>query len=223
MAQQQKHENNWFRERKQDYRQIEALLFLLSTITLKRPLPPMREWSISPDIANLILSLILDHRPKTIVECGGGVSTLIISYCLKEMGAGHLYSLEHDERYFELTRNNLENHDLIAFASATHAPLVEIPVNGRTWLWYDTHFLKDLPEIDLLIIDGPPRTTQQNARYPALPLLMDSLSSNAIVVLDDAHREDEKSTVRKWVEEFPSFSLQMLDTEFGTAVLRRGD
>ena len=36
------------------------------------------------------------------------------------------------------------------------------------------------------------------ARYPAVPVLLDRLSSTAAVVLDDMVRQDEQEVVRRW-------------------------
>jgi len=54
--------------------------------------------------------------------------------------------------------------------------------------------------VDLLLIDGPPEKTGPDARYPAMRVLEDRLADAATVVFDDAHRQDERVALRKWVE-----------------------
>jgi len=83
--------------------------------------------------------------------------------------------------------------------------------------------LKDLPElnIDLLVIDGPPGFLQKNARYPALPMLIDMLAASCTVFLDDAARQDERDIVKQWLEQFPEFELEYIDNERGCSILKR--
>lgn len=40
------------------------------------------------------------------------------------------------------------------------------------------------------------------------------------VYLDDADRPDETEIVKRWLREFPDSSLETVDTEKGTAILR---
>jgi hypothetical protein len=79
-------------------------------------------------------------------------------------------------------------------------------LGGRDFSWYQTDVFADLQGIDLLVVDGPPARASLEARYPALPTLRDRLSPNAIVVLDDAGREDETQIVERWCAEFDQLS-----------------
>lgn len=58
--------------------------------------------------------------------------------------------------------------------------------------------MRDISNVDLLVIDGPPEATGNWARYPALPLLREKLRSGAVVVLDDTHRADERAILEAW-------------------------
>jgi hypothetical protein len=51
----------------------------------------------------------------------------------------------------------------------------------------------------MLVIDGPPATTQALARYPAVPLLRSTMSAACLIVLDDAARPDEQAAVARWI------------------------
>jgi predicted O-methyltransferase YrrM len=144
-----------------------------------------------------------------------------MSYCLKEIGGGHIWSFDHDKDYAEKTRENLRRHSLIDLTTTIYAPLREVALNGEKWLWYDTKCLEGIGAIDLLFIDGPPRKIQKMARYPALPLLIDSLNEGAVIILDDTHRADDKETLKRWLEEFECFDVERYDTESGTAILRK--
>jgi hypothetical protein len=75
--------------------------------------------------------------------------------------------------------------------------------------------------IDLLFVDGPPATTGHQARYPALPLLIGSLSPVATAVLDDLVVPDMQEVLRLWLDAYPDFSSEILPLEKQAALLRR--
>ena len=91
----------------ENYRQTEALFSLFSLLKIRRPLPPLRDFAISPDFANLLVALIDETRPRVILELGSGASTLITGYRLQQLGQGRIISLEHDEKYAAVTRTRL--------------------------------------------------------------------------------------------------------------------
>ena len=53
-------------------------------------------------------------------------------------------------------------------------------------------------KIDMLIVDGPPRITQELARYPAIPILHEYFSDRFTILLDDSKRDDEAIIIQKW-------------------------
>jgi predicted O-methyltransferase YrrM len=204
-----------------DYRQLEALLQLQRMLPGDTPLPPFRDWAISPDFALSLAGLLVALRPGLVVELGSGLSSLVIGMMLRRIGRGHLLSLESDEAFASRTRQQIVLAGLADRVEVRHAPLREHRLQGETWSWYDfsTDALRE--PIDLLVVDGPPRTVHPLVRYPALPVLHAKLSPAAVVLLDDAKREGEKQVVARWQREFPELELELLPHEKGTAVLRR--
>jgi predicted O-methyltransferase YrrM len=202
-------------------RQVQSLLYIYSVLKLRRPLPPMRDMAISPDFAATLVSLVLEQRPKVILEFGSGTSTLLCGYCLEQLGGGKIISIDHDGKYAEQTRASLRAHGVDGFAEVIHAPIQDVTVSAGSWKWYDTGFLSALPQVDLMIVDGPPAWLQKLARYPALPIIANHLSPSAVVLVDDADRGDETSMVEKWLLEFPGFMRSSLLHEKGTVLLRR--
>lgn len=83
---------------------------------------------------------------------------------------------------------------------------------------YDPSAL-DMPTVDLLVIDGPPRRTGDNARYPALPVLGDRFTAGAVAVLDDADRDDERACLERWARDRPAMVVTTLPTAKGLAVM----
>jgi len=208
-------------QRRQDYRQLESFLSLLFALKPGVPLPDTRGWAASPDLLKKISEVIFTEKPRLVVEASSGVSTLVIAYCLKQLGRGSVVSLEHDLTFAEITRNFVACHGLEEIATVMHAPLKEVERNGHKWLWYDLDGLKIDRPIDLLVIDGPPGALQKLSRYPALPLLYGQLNSRATIVLDDGRRDDEKQIVALWEEEFGHLSTEFFEMEAGTYVIHK--
>jgi predicted O-methyltransferase YrrM len=199
--------------------QIESLFSIFFTLKPQLPLPTTRGWAASPDLLKEIISLTHRQKPQLVVEASSGVSTLIIAYCLQRLGTGKLISLEHEEKFAQATQNNLSQHGLDDVATVIYAPLVEVEINGAKWLWYDLTKVEIPGAIDLLIVDGPPGTTQKLARYPAVPMLHEKLSSDAIILLDDGARTDERQIVEQWMEEFKMSYSEYLPLEKGAYLI----
>lgn len=201
------------------YMQLTTLNRLEHTLSLPGALPSTRGWAGSPDFLRHVHELARAHRPRTVVECSSGTSTIVLARTLQMNGAGHVHSLEHEPQYAGKTRNALQELGLSSLATVIDAPLATHAIDGQQHRWYR---LDDLPGgIDMLVIDGPPVGTQHMARYPALPLLIERLSPGAIVVLDDAARPDELAAVDQWVQRFGLARLDGYFAEKGIAVLQR--
>ncbi len=202
-------------------RQVQALLDVYTRVEPRLPLPPMRHMVISPDFAATLISLVRSQAPQVILELGSGTSTLLSSYCLEKNQSGRLISLDHEARFANETRQAVQQHGLSHIAEVFHAPLKPVAIGGQTFQWYDLSALSEIPQIDLLVVDGPPAFLSKNARYPALPLLLPYLSPDATILVDDAARPDEKAIVRDWVAQFPEFEKTEYAHEKGTVLLRR--
>ncbi|UCG39197.1 MAG: class I SAM-dependent methyltransferase, partial [bacterium] len=145
-----------------------------------------------------------------------------IGLALRKAGGGRVLSLEHDEVYATRTSENLALYGLGDFTRVIHSPLEEISIGKASHLWYDLSVLEEgLPRIDMLIIDGPPGKTQPQARYPALPLLADRLHEEAVILLDDGKRHDEKLIVQRWSEDHPGLMALKIDTEKGAFMIQK--
>lgn len=204
------------------YRQTEALQGLYIDLGLTKSLPSTRGWAASPDFLAELVQYTLAEKPKTVVECSSGTSTLVLARCMQLNGGGKVFSLEHDPGFAQQTRNHLARHGLSDFATVIDAPLKKVDVGASSWSWYSHELLPDDMEIDLLAIDGPPLATGSLARYPAGPVLFPRLSKQGAVFIDDANRDDEKAILSRWKNEFPWLLQTMRYCEKGCAVLRTG-
>lgn len=217
----QNYEENEDEKRKREYRQLESLLSIFFTIKPDLPLPDTKGWAAAPDLLKKIAEVILLKKPEFVVETGSGVSTIVIAYCLKKIGRGKLLSLEHDTKYAEMSRNQISFHGLEGIATIVHAPLKEIEINNRKWLWYNTTSFSINNPIDVLIIDGPPGHVQNLSRYPAVPILYSHLKDRSKIIVDDGRREDEKTIVALWEKEFDGLQSEFFETENGAFVITK--
>ncbi|WP_445258568.1 class I SAM-dependent methyltransferase [Nocardioides aurantiacus] len=170
-----------------------------------QPMPTLgANWAATaPTILFIIDRVLGDPERETILECGSGASTVWAAAAFRKRGHGHVYSIDHDPEFAEVTRRNLRTHGLQDWATVIDAPLTQVDVPGRDPMpWYDVAGLPaDLPGVDLLFVDGPPRPTGPQARYPAFPVLRHLLAPGALVVLDDTNRRDERDIAKSWQRE----------------------
>jgi predicted O-methyltransferase YrrM len=201
-----------------DLRLIAATVGLQTSMS-ELPLPPLRRWVASPDLLAYLYRLVVSCRPQVIVECGSGVSTVVLASALRAVGGGRLVSLEHQAPFADRTRTLLATRGLEGYVDVVSAPLVDHRVGDDLRPWYDLTDVDTGGPVDLLFVDGPPGTTAPQARFPAVPLLLDRLAPGVVVVLDDANREDEVTTLGWWRDLLPSHEQASLAHEKGTAVL----
>ena len=205
---------------RQLYQQIDARIGVEAFIKPRRPLPPMGGVVILPDFANLLVNEVIDHQPRGIVELGSGVSTIILGYLVQRLGQGHVYSFDHLKEFAGRTEQLVEAHSLSEVVTVQHAPLTDVTVDDQSFRWYDPTPLKAIQEIDLLIVDGPPERLGRCARYPALPVLHESLRDRCMIILDDAARPDDREMIDRWMDRYQAFQKHVIPTEKGTVILK---
>ncbi|MEU7980991.1 class I SAM-dependent methyltransferase [Micromonospora sp. NPDC049081] len=167
-------------------------------------------WSASamrPSGVVAVLNEILVNQRRSVVELGSGVSTFYIGRLLRQRG-GHLWTVEHDERWAELLGQELAREGLGDVVTVVHAPLV--PVESR-WpdeesTWYEQRRLAEMTAgraVDLLVVDGPPayQAANAHARHPAGPFFAARFAEDFAVVLDDIDRRGEQDIMRCWEDE----------------------
>jgi predicted O-methyltransferase YrrM len=199
------------------YRQLEALGALYFAVGPKTGMPPTRFWAASPDLLRTLYELIRERKPGLVLECGSGVSTLVMAYAVKQNGTGRVVSLEHLESFKSLTERLVAQHEVDDWVELVHAPLRSLDIDGKEWMWYSTDEIPS-EEIDILFVDGPPSSVGPKSRYPAVAAIGDRLAADAVVVLDDYMRKDESQIGELWMAERPDWSLAVIGHEKGTAM-----
>ena len=91
------------------------------------------DWSASADFLFLIKEYCLNAKPRTIVECSSGLTTLTLARCCQLNKHGHVFSLENDKEYATQTENNLKQFGLDGHANIIHAPLEAICIDNKDY------------------------------------------------------------------------------------------
>ena len=193
---------------------------LEKSLGFDKALPVTEHWSAAPDFLKIISDYCLEKKPKIIVECSSGSSSLVLAQCCQLNQVGHVYSLENGEDFVTQIIQQLDDFLLSEYCDVIHAPLQNVQLNSENFQWYA---LDNLPAvaIDMLVIDGPPGFLQKHSRYPALPMLNEILGEHSAIFLDDAAREDEQELVRRWLKAYPEFQAEYIENDRGCFILKR--
>jgi Methyltransferase domain len=214
------------------YQQVEAALNLFSQLPVTARMPGMRGWAVSPDLMLVLVELLRRRRPRVVVELGGGSSTVWLALAARTFGLDtRIITLEHDQEWVDTIHRRLDAQGLRDLVEVRHAPLLDQPVGGRSsgraveqqaWPWYAPTGWRDITDIGLLVVDGPPATTGPQARYPAIPMLASRLADDALVVMDDAVRADERAIAEQWQPLLAGFGRLDLPVEKRAIIFHRG-
>jgi hypothetical protein len=143
------------------------------------------------------LSSLTERALKTrgpILECGSGLSTVLLGLIAKRTGNA-VWTLEHHPEWADRVRSVIKGLGLDSVQLCL-APLRDF----QQFDWYDAPLEKMPNNFQLVVCDGPPGDTR-GGRYGMLPLMREYLSSNCTILLDDAAREEEKAILEKWTQE----------------------
>jgi predicted O-methyltransferase YrrM len=132
--------------------------------------PELREaWICVPrEVGDLLATLVCATRARTVVEFGTsfGVSTTFLAAALRDNGAGRVITTELEPTKAAVAAANLRRAGL--------DDLVDLRVGDAL------ETLADLPEVDLLLLDG-----WSELYLPALRVVEPRLRPGALVIADD--------------------------------------
>lgn len=205
-------------------------------------LPPSFDgWAIDEDLALLLINRIVFGDFTHFIELGSGSSTRLIARALEKIEhSNKLLSIEHSDNYFKKTRNLVQSSDLDKQVSFNLCELVPYDLGNEKYSYYDCEEIldeyltsnenqQDIGKTIFCLVDGPPGLTNNHARYPILPLLLEHLSSNFCIhlYLDDFHRTQEKEIVSKWSELVKSkgyeFAIEEIENKKGLCIFKVSD
>ncbi len=175
--------------------------------------PEVDDWATDEDFLLLVAQHILDNNCQNVIECGSGLSTLVIARCL-ELNKSQVpaLSMEHKLEYCNRTYRWLEERKLSQYAKVRHFEL------GGTPPFYK--YLFSMDRVDVLVVDGPPASEHPMSRYRAKDLFK-NLAPGGTVFLDDADRESEKLVRDIWIAECREMEFSYYETGHGALVLKK--
>lgn len=207
-------------------RQLEAFIQLH---TLIGTIPgQLHGWPISADFALHMLQSLLVEPPELVIEFGSGTSTFLLLQALAlaypqrsgsaqgARSAPQLLTFEHLPQFHQFTAELIAPCRLRRHAQLLLAPLVPWSDASGSYSTYSQldrittavaalrrkrqQSLRRL----LMVVDGPPGATGPQARYPALPALLQAIPADparplqVTLLLDDMIRADEQATATAW-------------------------
>ena len=148
-----------------------------------------------------LLDVAFTHKDMTILECGSGLSTLLVGL-VADRNSHNLIALEHHPAWAKKVQRQLEK------AGVQSAKVQLCPIRKyEEFDWYDSEYI-DLPSdnlIDFVICDGPPAQTRGGR--VGLPYVMSGrLKTGCLVLADDTHRLPEQEILKDWKENY-SFAI----------------
>ena len=135
------------------------------------------------------------HSEGLIFECGSGLSTILLGTIAKKQKR-EMVSFEHLDFWVkriqkELRKNKLDNNTIY------HRDLKDY----GAYTWYNIDGF-ECEKIGLCICDAPPGNTK-GGRRGFMQFFKDYLMPNAIILVDDTSREDERNMIREWEKIIP--------------------
>jgi len=167
----------------------------------------------------------IDHAltaPGPILECGSGLSTILVGAIAKRRGQCH-WALAHQPEWAAKVKTCLDRYKIDSVVLHTQ-PLKS---HGE-FSWYDVP-LESMPDgFGLVVCDGPPLGTP-GGRYGLVPIMRERLKPGCVILLDDAQRTEERAIAQRWEIELgvslksvgllrPYIEMTLNRTEDGAAV-----
>lgn len=159
-------------------------------------------YTASPDTNDFLHRVVLRERPESVLEFGSGKSTLALAAALIEVhddDRPRVFSVDESPDYLAATRAELERHKLRARLALR--PLASTSIGGVPSFSYDVdeHFWDGFLSATapgLVFVDGP--SGGGMARLATIPSVRPHLKTGALVLLDDALRDDEIAVAGLW-------------------------
>ena len=198
-------------------KQLEAFFGIQSYFESGNVLGELHGWPISPDLGLYLIQQLDAKAYDLVIEFGSGTSTQLIAKALATIAQRQptrikpvQVAFEHLERYHQMSLALLQQSGLAEVVTLHYTPLKSYTgPDCEDYLYYDCEpALQALAKasknnsvpVILVLADGPPEATGLNARYPALPLLLQHFPAAQIdLILDDYNRPGEKEVVTKWL------------------------
>jgi predicted O-methyltransferase YrrM len=204
------------------HRNISWLLGLtagLEPVAIAQPQEVLGDWSVAHGLAQVLERLAASGGFTSILEFGAGRSSEAFVAGLQACGnGGRLTSVDHAPEYSREAWQRV-------LASGVDATLLVAPIERRlsaNGFYYSYPAAADglarRAPYDLVFIDAPP---SEFGRDGPLHQAAPHLAPGTLVILDDAGREAEQRTLRRWLRIYPNAKLLIFEPGFarGLAVI----
>lgn len=182
--------------------------------SLRDALPGPSAYGCSPELAALLIRLVLDRGCRDVLEFGAGASSVAFARALEASSGGCLTSLEQSPEWCAEQWSRVEQ------CRRVDARLIQVELRGRLtrsgWLygyWAAADQLKSRSAFDLVLVDAP--QFYFGGRDAAMLIAAPYLKPGALIVADDADRANERAMVRHWTRVFPGLRVLEHAAGFG--------
>lgn len=181
-----------------------------------------QKFPATPDLLWIVVEELIQRQAKACVELGAGVSTLVLARVIRAQKLDcKLTAVEHDATYAARIREQVFSEGLEHIVTVIDAPLQPVAVEGYEGPWYSREvWVENLGRIDILLVDGPPKSYHPAIRSAAVPVLASRLAPGALIVLDDARRKPERRALTAWTNMLPGSATEYRDTGHGIGLVR---
>lgn len=161
----------------------------------------------------LALSEYARKMRAPVLECGSGLSTLLLGIIAQQNG-NKIWTLEHHPEWAEKMKKSLNKFGIKSVELCV-APLRKY----EEFDWYNAP-LEEMPrEFSMVVCDGPPGATR-GGRYGLIPVMREFLPSGCVILADDANRQDERAILEKWAKELNGkFEISGSEKPFATMII----
>jgi len=143
-----------------------------------------------------------------ILECGSGLSTLLIAAITKQTNQPH-WVLEHKPNWASRVQSYLDDYGLHA-----HITPCALKDYGE-FCWYDVPLNELARQFSLIVCDGPPSRTTKGGRYGLIPIMKEWIAPGCVILLDDAYRREEREIAERWASELnATYTIECKDKPY---------
>jgi predicted O-methyltransferase YrrM len=159
-----------------------------------------RAWDAKLDYVEEIARRVVVSKGP-VLECGSGLSTLVIGYLVGKQQR-EVWSLEHHPEWHERISGAIQRYH-VPGVRLCHAPMRDY----EGFRWYDPPLATLPAKFNLVVCDGPP-----GGRYGLLPVLGDLLERGAVILFDDARMPGQPEVLERWAAE-SGVHVEMRETD----------
>jgi predicted O-methyltransferase YrrM len=173
-------------------------------------------WKIEYDTFYFLDNLINKIQPNVVLEFGSGLSTKLFASHIEKGNIKELLSIDHLSDFPDHPKTLISDKSIISKIHFFTFPIFIKKYAKKFFCFYSIpfNFFANKKQIDLVFIDGPPY--YYNGREAALHSCFEHLSSNAIIILDDANRINyERVYIKNWKYRYgDNLDIRLFEKEF---------